>query len=298
MSACVRLRPCVSNAVRPPGILVVAAVCTEDDSGQQLPGKNVKYVFECVCSFPPYSLRCRWCVHFPLPDRCSPASSSLGTVSPRSPPRRTITRHCCRSNAQLHGNQRKVSYTWKSSQMFPGAINWVKINICGVRWAKRRGVLSHSLSLFVWTAVKYLQWHQTVMFLRNYPVCNFVCVCVWVCGGSWIHMTAHLHCDTSHASAFQGSYGKSWHPGSNGLTHRFAGPLPFAVSETHTLQHVVSGVMRPLPSVPDFIRPPSFMATICKRCAIGLKKSDYIHRSSFMWNHTNVKVWCEGFPEI
>lgn len=46
------------------------------------------------------------------------------------------------------------------------------------------------------------------------------------------------------------------------LTHRFAGPLSFAISKAHTLQHVVSCLMGPLPSVPDFVRPPTLMATI------------------------------------
>lgn len=48
-----------------------------------------------------YSLRCMWFVRFPLQDMCSPASSSLGMASPRSPPRRKKMLHCCRSSVQL-----------------------------------------------------------------------------------------------------------------------------------------------------------------------------------------------------
>lgn len=46
------------------------------------------------------------------------------------------------------------------------------------------------------------------------------------------------------------------------LTDRFAGPLSFAIPETHTLQHVVINVMRPLPSIPNFIGSPTLMATV------------------------------------
>lgn len=46
------------------------------------------------------------------------------------------------------------------------------------------------------------------------------------------------------------------------LTHRFASPLPFAISKTNTLKHVVSCFMGPLPSVPNFVRPPILMAAI------------------------------------
>lgn len=46
-----------------------------------------------------------WYVHFPPQGRCTPASSSLGIVFPRSPPPRTKMLHCCRNNAQLqHSN--------------------------------------------------------------------------------------------------------------------------------------------------------------------------------------------------
>lgn len=46
------------------------------------------------------------------------------------------------------------------------------------------------------------------------------------------------------------------------LTHRFASPLPFAISKTNTLKHVVSCFVGPLPSVPNFVRPPILMAAI------------------------------------
>lgn len=50
--------------------------------------------------------------------------------------------------------------------------------------------------------------------------------------------------------------------GAKVLTHGLAGPLPFAVSQTDTLQHVVGCVVRSFPRVPNFVRPSTFMATV------------------------------------
>ncbi len=171
-----------------------------------------------ACSYLSYSLRCMWCVHFPLPGRCSRASSSPGTVSPRSPPRHTILLHCCHSNAQLRHKTQDSHHSLPHTRCFDITANTfletngVKINSCGVRWAKRGGVLSHTLTLFVWTTVKYLQWCQTQPRFWEITLCvGFVCICV--CGGSWIYKLAWWSCDISHLSAFQDSTGKCWHPG-------------------------------------------------------------------------------------
>lgn len=121
--------------------------------------------------------------------------------------------------------------------------------------SKSEDMLSHSLILFDWTHVKYLQWYQRVTLLGNVCVCVHPCLCVWWIYKLWsfaifyicLLFIVHL-----------------WNFFSALLTERFACPLSFAISKTHTLQHVGTGVMRPLPSVPDFIRPPTIVASICE----------------------------------
>ena len=49
------------------------------------------------------------------------------------------------------------------------------------------------------------------------------------------------------------------------LTHGFAGPLSLAVSQTDAIQHVVSGLVGPSPSVPDFVGSASLVAAVWKR---------------------------------
>lgn len=71
----------------------------------------------------------------------------------------------CTENTEESRNLQRVSLSlcdsvrsdWKSQRMNHGRHFQEKINNCGVKRAKRRGVLT----LFVWTVVKYLQWYQT-----------------------------------------------------------------------------------------------------------------------------------------
>lgn len=112
------------------------------------------YIKGCFCA--PYSWRYRWYAHFPRPDRCSPASSSFGSVSPRSPPRHMKTLHRCHSNAQLQHREKVKFNSFATCQdgMQAGTLVFseerqkrVKIKIC-------------AFSLTHWTAAKYVQEYQ------------------------------------------------------------------------------------------------------------------------------------------
>lgn len=181
-----------------------------------------------------------WCVHFPLPDTCSRASSSLGTVSPRSPQRRMMMQRCCRSIAQLHRRHRMtllidLLILHHCEKITPGDKKTNK--------SESRGCsLSHTY-LICLNYQTFTMVSNRATLLRNHPVCMF-------------DQNFRVHIKSVDILV--------WIQEVKVLTHRFAGPLSFAISETHTLQHVVSSVMRPLPSVPDFIRPPTFMTTVCK----------------------------------
>lgn len=64
------------------------------------------------------------------------------------------------------------------------------------------------------------------------------------------------------------------------LTNRFACPFPFPIAQADTLQHVISSVMRPHPSVSNLVRLSSFMATIYKR-----KKKKKRHKKNKAQRH-------------
>lgn len=156
----------------------------------------------CACLYSSYSLRSMWCVHFPLPDMCNPASSSLGTVSPRSPQRRMMMQRCCRSIAQLHRRHR-TTLLYCICILSHDTLKSQRQN--HPRWKKKNKSISRGM-LICLNCQTFTMESNKVKLLRNYPVCMFVCA------GSWIYEFA---CDISHLSELQGSHKKCWHPGLN-----------------------------------------------------------------------------------